>query len=94
MDKYESKAIEERWQRVWAEARAFSVSNEDLTDELARTHVAIPMNPLLHTTPGEGYYRTARAAEIVLRGWDNQDLASTPRLMRWLFNPGAADTSM
>jgi leucyl-tRNA synthetase len=28
MDKYESTAIEEKWQRVWEDARAFYVSNE------------------------------------------------------------------
>lgn len=54
--------------------------------EPAREDVTCTFNPLLYATPGEGYYRTARAAEIVLRGWDAQDLAKMPRLMRWLFN--------
>ncbi|MFO0935752.1 MAG: DUF87 domain-containing protein [Gemmataceae bacterium] len=54
--------------------------------EPAREDVTISLNPLVYQTPGEGYYRTARAAEIVLRGWDSQDLAKMPRLMKWLFN--------
>ncbi len=29
MDKYEPKAIEERWQRIWADAHAFEVSNPE-----------------------------------------------------------------
>src|SRR5438876_444018 len=39
MDKYESKTIEEKWQRVWADARAFSVSNDDLTDRALKSYV-------------------------------------------------------
>lgn len=54
--------------------------------EPARENITLSLNPLLYDTPGEGYYRTARAAEIVLRGWDSQDLSKMPRLMRWLFN--------
>jgi len=52
----------------------------------AREDVVIPMNPLLYATPGEGYYRTARATEIILRGWASQDITQMPRLARWLFN--------
>jgi hypothetical protein len=54
--------------------------------EGANESVTLPMNPLLHRTPGEGYYRTARSAEIVLRAWTSQDLSQMPRLMRWMFN--------
>ena len=54
--------------------------------EGAREDVTVPINPLLYGTPGEGYYRTARATEIVLRGWASQDITQMPRLARWLFN--------
>lgn len=54
--------------------------------EPAREDRTITLNPLLFNTPGEGYFRTARAAEIILRGFDAQDLGKMPRLMRWLFN--------
>lgn len=30
MDTYDAKTVEERWQRVWADARAFQVSNEPI----------------------------------------------------------------
>lgn len=46
----------------------------------------VPLHPLSHGTPGEAYYRTARAMEIVLRGWHAQDLSQQPRLARWMFN--------
>src|SRR5438067_2091459 len=38
--------------------------------EGAREDVTVPINPLIHTTPGEAYFRTARAAELILRGWE------------------------
>jgi hypothetical protein len=63
----------------WVRARLIYV-------EGASEAVTLPINPLLYGTPGEGYYRTARAAEIVLRAWASQDLSQMPRLMRWLFN--------
>ena len=64
--------------------------------EPAREGVVVPMNPLLYSTPGEGYYRTARAVEIVLRGWASQDISAMPRLARWLFNSfwGAAQLGL
>jgi len=54
--------------------------------EPSREDVVMPMNPLLYATAGEGYYRTARATELVLRGWASQDISQMPRLARWLFN--------
>lgn len=54
--------------------------------EGAREDLVVPMNPLLYDTPGRGYYRTAHAMELMLRGWAAQDLSSMPRLARWLFN--------
>jgi hypothetical protein len=60
--------------------------------DAAREDVTIPLHPLTYATEGEAYYRTARAAELILRGWDQQDLSQTPRLMRWLFNAMYAAT--
>jgi hypothetical protein len=54
--------------------------------EPAREHAVIPFNPLLYDTPGHGYYKVARTMEIILRGWESQDLGQMPRLARWLWN--------
>lgn len=64
--------------------------------EAAREDLVVPMNPLLYGSPGEGYYRTAHAMELMLRGWADQDLSSMPRLARWLFNSfwGAAQLGL
>lgn len=45
-----------------------------------------PVNPLLYSTPGEGYYKVAHAVDIILRGWASQSVTEQPRLARWLFN--------
>jgi leucyl-tRNA synthetase len=39
MEKYEPKTIEEKWQRVWEEARAFAVTNDDLPDRSMKSYV-------------------------------------------------------
>lgn len=54
--------------------------------EPARDDVVIGFNPLLHSSPGEAYYKVSRAVEIILRGWANQNVAEMPRLARWMFN--------
>lgn len=54
--------------------------------EPAREENIIGFNPLLFSTPAEGYYKVAHASEITLRGWSSQNLAEMPRLARWLFN--------
>ncbi len=54
--------------------------------EAASESLVVPMNPLLYDTLGRGYYRTAHAMELMLRGWAEQDLSAMPRLARWLFN--------
>lgn len=64
---------------------------EDVRDRLvyiepAREDVVIGFNPLIYQTEGGAYYRVSRTAEIILRGWDSQDLGQMPRLSRWLFN--------
>lgn len=54
--------------------------------EPAREDVVIGFNPFLHDTLAHGYYKVSRAAEIILKGWSNQNLEEMPRLARWLFN--------
>jgi cell division septum initiation protein DivIVA len=54
--------------------------------EPSREDVVIGFNPLLHDTLAHGYYKVSRAAEIILKGWSNQNLEEMPRLARWLFN--------
>lgn len=54
--------------------------------EPARDDVVLGFNPLLHSSDGEAYYKVARAVEIILRGWANQNVAEMPRLARWMFN--------
>lgn len=54
--------------------------------EPAREGVVLGFNPLLYTTPSEGYYKVSHAADVVLRGWSAQNIAEMPRLARWLFN--------
>lgn len=54
--------------------------------EPARDDVVLGFNPLVCETEGQTYYRVARAAELILRGWASQDLREMPRLARWLFN--------
>lgn len=54
--------------------------------EPAREDVVIGFNPFKHDTLAHGYYKVSRAAEIILKGWSNQNLEEMPRLARWLFN--------
>lgn len=54
--------------------------------EPSREDICIPFNPLVYTTPGEGYFKTALASDVILRGWASQNLGEMPRLARWLFN--------
>ena len=44
MERYEPKAIEEKWQRIWADAHAFEVSNPEPSkdDGAAKSYVLVP----------------------------------------------------
>ena len=50
-----------------------------------RTSV-LGFNPLLYDTEGDGYYKVARATEIILRAWESVNIEAMPRLARWTFN--------
>lgn len=54
--------------------------------EPSNENIAIPLNPLLYDTLADGYYKVSRAMEIIMRGWEMQNLESAPRLNRWLWN--------
>jgi hypothetical protein len=54
--------------------------------EPAREDVVLGFNPLLHNTPAHGYYKVARATDIVLRAWEQVNIEQMPRLARWTFN--------
>jgi len=43
-------------------------------------------NPLLFNSPAHGYFKTQRAAEVILRAWASQNIEEMPRLARWVFN--------
>jgi hypothetical protein len=64
---------------------------EDVRDRLiyiepSREDVVLGFNPLLYDTPAHGYYRVARATDIVLRAWESVNIEAMPRLARWTFN--------
>ncbi len=52
----------------------------------AREGAVLGFNPLCYRTSAEAYYRCARATELILRGWESQDIQAMPRLARWTFN--------
>jgi len=54
--------------------------------EPAREGMVLGFNPFLHESLAHAYYKVSRAAEIILKGWSNQNLEEMPRLARWLFN--------
>ena len=54
--------------------------------QAANEDVVCPLNPFVFQTDGEGYYKCERATEIILRGWESQNIDAMPRLARWLFN--------
>ncbi|HEV3404534.1 MAG TPA: class I tRNA ligase family protein, partial [Gaiellaceae bacterium] len=39
MDRYDARSIEEKWQRVWADAHAFVAPNDDLPDRSDKSYV-------------------------------------------------------
>ena len=52
----------------------------------ANEGAVLGFNPLHYQSPAEAYYRCARATELILRGWESQDIQAMPRLARWTFN--------
>lgn len=54
--------------------------------EPANEAVVMGFNPLLFQTPAQGYYKVSRSTDTILRGWENTDIQTMPRLARWMFN--------
>lgn len=54
--------------------------------EPSREDAVMGFNPLLHETQQHGYYKVARATEIILRAWESVNIEAMPRLARWTFN--------
>lgn len=46
----------------------------------------VPINPLRYGDLDEGFFKTNRAMDLLLRAWNAQNLGEQPRLARWLFN--------
>jgi len=54
--------------------------------EAGREDIVLPFNPLIYDTQAHGHFKVCRATEVVLRGWDSQNIEAMPRLARWIFN--------
>lgn len=52
----------------------------------AREDVVLGFNPLLYDTQAHGYFKVARATDVVLRAWESVNIEAMPRLARWTFN--------
>lgn len=54
--------------------------------EPSREDVVLGFNPLIYDTEAHGYYKVARATDVVLRAWESVNIEAMPRLARWTFN--------
>lgn len=54
--------------------------------EASREDVVLPFNPLVYDTQAHGHFKVSRATEVILRGWESQNIEAMPRLARWIFN--------
>ena len=69
---------------LWMASRYSSQAIRDrlVYIEPAREDVVLGFNPLLHDTPAHGYYKVARATDIILRAWESVNIEAMPRLAR------------
>ena len=67
MEPYESQAIEEKWQRIWAEAHAFEVSNPGPLDDVAPKSYVLEQLPYPSGTLHMGHMLVYTIGDVVTR---------------------------
>src|SRR5216110_2745424 len=65
MERYEPQAIEAKWQRVWAETRAFNIANPTPDEELGRKTYVLEMLPYPSGELHMGHVRNYMLGEVV-----------------------------
>jgi leucyl-tRNA synthetase len=65
VERYEPQRIEEKWQRLWAEARAFNVPNPEPEDGAARKSFVLEMLPYPSGELHMGHVRNYMLGEVV-----------------------------
>lgn len=54
--------------------------------EPANEQFVVGFNPLIYDTEAHGYFKVARATDVILRAWESVNIEAMPRLARWTFN--------
>ena len=65
MERYEPQAIEEKWQRVWADERTFSTPNPDPSDPPENKYYVLEMLPYPSGTLHVGHVRNYTQGDVV-----------------------------
>src|SRR5438067_1721743 len=65
MDRYEPQAIEEKWQRIWADERTFSTPNPDHNDPPDNKYYVLEMLPYPSGTLHVGHVRNYTQGDVV-----------------------------
>src|SRR5438067_12589316 len=65
MDRYEPQAIEEKWQRIWADERTFSTPNPDPNDPPDNKYYVLEMLPYPSGTLHVGHVRNYTQGDVV-----------------------------
>jgi leucyl-tRNA synthetase len=65
MDRYEPQTIEQKWQRIWADGRAFSTPDPDLTDPPQNEYYVLEMLPYPSGTLHVGHVRNYTQGDVV-----------------------------
>jgi leucyl-tRNA synthetase len=64
-ERYEPQEIEEKWQRIWSEERAFSTPDPDLADPPAQKYYLLEMLPYPSGTLHVGHVRNYTQGDVV-----------------------------